>query len=53
MAYKQNLVQIKLPYIDTFDHEVPAVVSAMNLLTSEVFEHVEINSPMDADQSIA
>ena len=31
---KQNLVKRKFPYIDTFDHEGPTVVSAMWDLTS-------------------
>ena len=53
MASKQNIVKSKLPYIDTFDHEVPAVVIATNGLTSEVFEHIGITSPMDEEQSIA
>ena len=31
---KKNLVKRKFPYIDMFDHEGPAVVSAMRDLTS-------------------
>ena len=36
-----------------FDHEGPAVVNAMRDLTSGVFEHLEIPSPMDVDQRLA
>ena len=36
-----------------FDREELAVVSAMRSLTSGVFDHLEITSPMDADQRIA
>ena len=36
-----------------FDHEGPAVASVMRDLTSGVFEHLEITSPMDVDQIIA
>ena len=49
----QNLVKSKFPYIDMFNHEVPAVVSAMHGLTSGVFDHLEITSPMDVDQIVA
>ena len=36
-----------------FDHEGPAVVSAMRNLTAGVFEHLEINSPMDVDNILS
>ena len=36
-----------------FDHEGPAVVSAMRNLTSGLFEHIEITSPMEVDQRVA
>ena len=35
-----------------FDHEGPAVVSAICNLTSGVFEHLVITSTMDVDQSL-
>ena len=41
------------PYIDTFDHEGTAVVNAMYDLTSGLFEHLEITSPMDVDKRVA
>ena len=53
MASKQNLVKRNFPYIDSFDHEGPAVVSVVRGLTSVVFEHREITSPMNVYQSIA
>ena len=37
---KQNLVKRKFPYIDTFNHEVPVVISAMRDLTVGVFDHL-------------
>ena len=52
-ASNQNLVKRKFPYIEMFDHEVPAVVSAIRYLTSEVFEHLDITSPMEVYQRIA
>ena len=39
-ASKQNLVKMRFPYIDMFDREVPAVVSAMFNLTSGLFEQI-------------
>ena len=48
-AYKQTLLKRKLSYIDTFDHEGPAVVSAMRKLTSGVFDPLEINYGIDVD----
>ena len=50
---KQNIVKRKLPYINTFVHEGPAVVSVMCNLTSRLFEHLDITSPMEVDQRIA
>ena len=46
---KQNLVKRKLPYIDTFDDEEPIVVNTRCDLTSGVFDHLEITSPMDVE----
>ena len=51
-AYKQNFVKRKFSYINTFDHEGPAVVSAMHNLTSGVFEHPEITSPIYVYQRV-
>ena len=53
MASKQNLVNKKFPYIDTFDHEGPAVISAMHDLTFGVFEHLEITSLMYVEKRIS
>ena len=36
-----------------FDHEGPAVVSAMHDLTSGVLEHSEINCHMEVEERIA
>ena len=44
-ASKQILVMRKFPYIDTFDHEGPAVISSMLNLTVVVFEHLKITPP--------
>ena len=44
---------MKFPYINKFDHEVPAVVNTVRDLTSGVFEQLEITSPIDVDQRIA
>ena len=46
-ASKKNLVKTKFPYIYTFDHKEPVVISAMRDLTVGVFEHLEIASTMD------
>ena len=35
------------PYINMFNHEVPAMISAMQNLRVGVFEHIEITSAMD------
>ena len=53
MASKKNLVKRKFPYIDTFDHEGPTVFSATRKLTSGVFEHLVITSPLDVYQRVA
>ena len=50
---KQNLIKKKFPYIDTFDHELTALVSAMHDLPSGVFEHLDITYPMDVAQRVA
>ena len=52
-ASKQNPVKRKLPYIDTFNHEGPAVISAMHDLIIGVFEHLEITSPMNMDKRLS
>ena len=51
-VFKQNLVKRKLPYIDIFDHEGPALVSVMHDLTVGLFEHLKITSPMYLDQRV-
>ena len=40
METKQNLMKMKSPYINTFDHKGPAVISAMCDITVGVFEHL-------------
>ena len=52
-AFKQNLVNRNFPYIDTFDHEGPAVISAMRNLTVVVFEHLDITSHINLDKMLA
>ena len=52
-ASKKNLVKRKFSYINTFNHEGPAVVSAMHKLNIGVFEHLYITSPMYMDQRVA
>ena len=52
MAYKKELVKSKLSYIDTFDQEGPAMISAMRYLTLGVFEYIEITSVIDVDKKI-
>ena len=49
-ASKQNLVKRKFNYINTFDHEKPAVISAMRDQTVGVFEHLDIISSMDEEK---
>ena len=53
MVCKKNLVKRKFPYIDTIDHEVSTVVSAMRDLTVGVFEHFDITSLMYIYQMVA
>ena len=43
---------MKLSYINTFDHEVPAVVSVMRNLDRRAFENLDITSPMDLYQRL-
>ena len=52
MASKKNLVKRNLPFIYTFDHEVPIVIRAMQNLTVGVFEHLEITYIFDIDLRI-
>ena len=52
-AFNKNLVKRKFPYIDMFDHEGPAVISAIRDLTVGVFEHLDITSPMDVGNRLA
>ena len=51
-VYNQNLVKRKFPYINMFNHEVSVVVNAMRDLTSGVFVHLYIASPMYVDQRV-
>ena len=53
LVSKKKLVRRNFPYTNTFDHEGPAVVSAIRDLNVGVFEHLEITSPMDIYQRIA
>ena len=53
MVSKKKLFESKFPYIDTFNHEGPVVVSTILDLTSGVFDHLQIMSPMDVDQRVA
>ena len=49
---KQNFITRKFPYIDTFDHEGPAVLIAIYDLNSEVFENIELTSPMKCTKGL-
>ena len=49
---KQKLVKGKFPYIDTFDHEGPAVLITIYDLNSEVFENIELTSPMKCTKGL-
>ena len=49
----QKLIKMKLPYINTFDHEGPAVVNVMRDLTSGVFENLDIPYPIEVYQRVA
>ena len=53
MVSKKTLVNSKFPYIDTFNHEVPLVISAMLNLTVKVFEHFYITSHIDVDKRLS
>ena len=53
MVSNQNLVKSKFPYINAFDREGPAVFNTMRDLTSGVFEHLDITSPIDVYQRVA
>ena len=48
----QTFKKSKFPYIDTFDHEGPAVVITIHNLTSRGFDHLETTSPMEVDQRV-
>ena len=48
----RKIVKNRFPYIDTFNHEGPSVISVMRNLTIRVFEHIEITYVMDVDLSI-
>ena len=50
VATKQNLIKSNLPYINKIDHLGPAVLHAMQDLTSGVFEHLQITSRLDVDK---
>ena len=49
---KQNLTKRKFPYINTFNHKVPAVACVMRNLTIGVFEHLEIAPPLFVDEKV-
>ena len=50
---KQNLVKRNFPYIDTFNHKGPVVISVMRNITVGVFEHLKITSPMNVDKRLS
>ena len=52
MATKKNLIKREFPYINTFDHDGPAVIIAMRDLMVVVFEQIEITSKMNVDKRI-
>ena len=52
MENKKNIVKSKFTCINTFDHEVPAVVSAMWDITVGVFEHLDITPKLDIDKRV-
>ena len=49
---KKNFVKSNFPYINVFDHMVPAVVRAMRALTIWVFEHLGITFALDVDKQV-
>ena len=53
MKKQKKQKYLSFPYINTFDHEGPVVVSVMQDLTIGVFELLEINFSMDVDQRVA
>ena len=53
MASKKNLLKRKFPYINTFDHNGPVVISAMRDLTVGVFENLDVTSTMDVEKRLA
>ena len=52
MATNKNLIKREFPYINTFDHDGPAVIIAMRDLMVVVFEQIEITSKMNVDKRI-
>ena len=52
-AYKQNLINMQSPFINTFYHKGSVVIIAMCNLTVNVFEHLDITYPMDVNKRIA
>ena len=52
-VYKQNTAKRKFPYIDTFNHKGPSVISTMRYLTIGVFEHLKITSTLDVEKMLA
>ena len=51
-ASKKNLVKIKFPWIDIFDHEVHVMINVIHDLTVVVFENLYITSNFDFDLRI-
>ena len=51
-ASKQNLVNRKLIYINTFNHKLAVVIRTMRNLSIGVFEHLKITSPMHVDKRL-
>ena len=49
-AYKQNLINMQSPFINTFYHKGSVVIIAMCNLTVNVFEHLDITYPMDVNK---
>ena len=52
MEFKQNLIKIKFPYINTFNHEGPSVIRAMRYITVGVFQHLDITYNFYIDKGI-
>ena len=52
VASKKQIVKIKFPNMDTFYHEVPAVISEMHNITFGVSKHLETISLMGVDKRI-